>query len=344
MKKSFFLSILAVGALVACSKSEVVDTKFDQAIGFENYVGRDAVTKAAVATISTLQDEEYAGIGLYGFYTGNDAAGWTAETNSNLWGNEKLAWNGTGFSYTDTKYWTNDTDQYTFFAYAPYSESAPSGTTVKDPAVSFTVDETIEDQIDLLYSNNKLNTKKTENASGVSLIFNHALSRITVKATENEAQYDYTIYGVSISGQFNTTGSLKLSDNSWDATAAPAEYKFLEATDTKVPVTAEGVDFAGDDNYLMIIPTTFTAEAPATLTVTYTTTYDGHESTPMTKSVKVAQEFAQGKAYSINLAFAPNQENEITFTVTVNDWEDEEGNKNEETTVTPNPSNPEMGE
>ena len=357
MKKSFFLSILAVGALVACSKSEVVDTKFDQAISFENYVGRDAMTKAAVATISTLQDEEYAGIGLYGFYTGNDTAGWTAETNSNLWGNEKLAWNGTGFAYTTTKYWTNDTDKYTFFAYAPFSATAPSGTTVKDPAVSFTVDPTIKNQVDFLYSNEKKNTVKTENANGVNLKFNHALSRITVKAQENEDEYGYTIYGVSISGNFNTSGSLKLSDATWTPTAAAANYVFLaDATDAvgvEVPTpTAEGVtpavkayDFAGTDNYLMVIPTDFSVKEgeaykeTAILTVTYTTTFDNHESNKMTKTLPINTKFEMGKAYSLNLAFEPNEDNAITFTVEVNGWGDETdvnaGNPEDGTVVNP---------
>ena len=340
MKKVIFISALAIAAAVSCTKSDIVDTKFNEAISFENYIGRDAMTKATPYGPKVKPTT----IGLYGFYTGADAAGWTSATNSNLWGNEQLSSTDEGetYSYTNTKYWTNDTDQYTFFAYAPFSEAAPTGTTVKDPAIEFEVEEAIKDQVDFLYSNNKKNTKKTDNPEGVELVFNHALSRITVKASENQDEYDYKIYGVSLSGEFNTSGSLKLSDASWDPTAEDVNYVFLAntegATGVKVPTPAAAVgtegeegykaavkpyDFAGTDNYLMVIPTDFSANEGAVLTVTYATIYDNHESNKMVKVLPVKTKFEMGKAYSFDLVFSPNTDNEIEFTVSVNTWEPE---------------------
>ena len=82
----------------------------------------------------------------------------------------------------------------------------------------------------------------------------------------------------------------------------------------------------------------------AILTVTYTTTYGGTTnpivSKPITKTVKVTQNFQQGKAYVLNIAFAPNPEDAITFFVTVTDWVDNtpvDNPKNPETTVTTTP-------
>ena len=61
MKKVIFLAIAAAAALTACSKSEVIDSKYgNDMIGFENYLGRDAQTKASVANIDVLKGETYA--------------------------------------------------------------------------------------------------------------------------------------------------------------------------------------------------------------------------------------------------------------------------------------------
>ena len=122
MRKSFFLSILAVGALVAgCAKSEVVDTKFNEAISFETYLGRDAQTKVAAANLEAIQKTEYPGIGVYGFYTGKNTL--SGESEANLWANLNLKYNGSAWSYDEkqVKYWTNETDYYSFLAYAPYN-------------------------------------------------------------------------------------------------------------------------------------------------------------------------------------------------------------------------------
>lgn len=365
MKKVIFLAIAAAAALTACSKSEVIDSKYgNDMIGFETYLGRDAQTKASVADLTALKAETYNGIGLYGFYTGKED--WGNSTTANLWANEKLSWGtinteeGTSnaWVYTNTKYWTNEYDKYTFLAYAPYNHSTltvSTGDNVKDPTVAYSVPTELADQIDLLYANDKVNTTKKANASGVGLQLKHALSRITVKASENIEEYGYTIKAISLTGVFNSKGTLKLSDNSWtveDADKKEQAYEFLKNTETAVvvptPKAAEGetpavtaYDFAGTDNYLMIIPADFSGEnAEATLSITYSTTFDGHESTDMTKTLPVKAKFEQGNAYALNLVFEPNEDNAITFTVDVAPWTEttvEVGNPEEGETVTPAP-------
>ena len=339
MKKVIFISAIALAAAASCTKSEVVDTKFNEQIGFETYLGRDAMTKAPVAT-------SVADLGLFGFYTGNDV--WGTGSSANLWNNERLQ--SPAFAPSTEKYWTNDSDKYTFLAYAPYATET-NGITVTagaNPKVTFTVNPTISQQVDLLYANTPaddnganghVNMVRPSN-NQVALKFNHALSRITVKASENVAEYGYTIYGVSLSGNFNTEGTLTLMTNAWEATPASANYSIYTSENGQVVPTpvaaAEGVtevkpyDFAGTDNYLMIIPTDFSAKNTedqytntATLTVAYTTTFDNHESTLMTKTLPINTNFEQGKAYSLNLVFAPNTTNPISFTVQVLDWADE---------------------
>jgi len=349
MKKSFFLSILAVGALVACSKSEVVDTKFDQAISFENYVGRDAMTKATPYGSAALPGD----LGLYGYYLGN-VTSWADDSKANLWANAELS--SPDWAPSTPRSWANATDNYTFLAYAPYTDN--SGNVLKvaetkdgdsegqNPAVTYNVPTTLTDQIDVLYSNNNQLIQQDDATGGtdgkaVTLNFKHALARLTVKASvaANQA-FTFHVKEVKISGAFNTTGSFNLYDGEW-ASATPKEegetYTFYtngpDATDDNglTSVDYSGTTYNEDgsvnaygNNYLMMIPTTFKAESPAKLYVKYTTFYEGQESTDIEKELEIAQDFAQGKAYAINLEFSKTTQN-ITFTVTCDDWENETG-------------------
>ena len=38
MKKVIFISALAIAAAASCTKSDIVDTKFNEAISFESYI------------------------------------------------------------------------------------------------------------------------------------------------------------------------------------------------------------------------------------------------------------------------------------------------------------------
>lgn len=348
MKKSFFLSILAVGALVAgCAKSEIVDTKYNEEISFETYLGRDAQTKVAAANLEAIQNTNYPGIGIYGFYTGQNTL--NDESEANLWVNLNLKYTTESvwsYDQNQVKYWTNATDYYSFLAYAPYNGTGLVVSTeekVKNPTVTYTVPEVLANQIDLLYSNTPavdgknghVNMTKAE----VALAMKHALSRISITAKENHPEYTYNITALSLSGNFVKTNVFNLIDGKWAAvtettTKETSPYNFSIVADNLVPAGDTPKSMTGEE-YLMIIPANI---AEAVLSVTYTTTYEGITSNPITKKVKVSQEFAQGTAYAINLAFEPNKDDIIKFTVTtVEGW----GN---EVSVGTDPTNPEQGE
>lgn len=322
MKKVILFSAIALAAAVSCTKSEVVDTKFNEQIGFETYLGRDAMTKAAVATTDNV-----ATLGLFGFYTGN--VEWATTSAANLWDNAELT-KAANWVPTEVKYWTNDTDKYTFLAYAPYA-TATNGITVTtgaDPKVTYAVNADLKQQIDLLYANDEghVNMVKPANGTNVALKFNHALSRLTVKAKAASEVFKFDVKEVSIAGNFNTTGTLNLATAAWTATPAAATYTFYTNTAAYAEATAlttEYVDYAGTDNYLMMIPTNFSAEGAtaATLTVKYTTFYQNQESTVNTVTFPVETNFEKGKAYAINLEFMKDNQ-PITFSVTVADWDE----------------------
>ncbi len=314
MRKSFFLSILAVGALVAgCAKSEVVDTKFNEEIGFETYLGRDAQTRAAVAI-------SFETAGMYGFYTA--AEEWDADTKANLWNNDPLTFAG---EVTPVKYWTNDDDLYTFLAYAPKDHStitAPAAVEnvgVANPTITYKVPAALADQIDVLYAA-ALNQKKQ---TQVPFAFHHALARLTVKASAAAEQaFEFRVKSISITGGFITEDNLALATGEWTKDGAPettdTKYTFYNESLNTVALTTTATDYAGDNNYLMMIPVDFTT-SKATLKVEYTTFYQGTESTTNEAEFEVTTNFEQGKAYAINLEFSKDVE-PIKFDVSVDTW------------------------
>ena len=341
MKKVIFISALAIAAAVSCTKSDIVDTKFDDAIGFETYLGRDAQTKASVAT-------NFSTAGIYGFYTGSqrwavtaDQTGdaYVASPKANLWVNDILAFAGT---VDPIKYWANADDYYSFLAYAPKGDKnisgMPTGDAVTNPTITFAVPTALADQTDLLYAN-VLNTKKPATTGDkVAMPFYHALARLTVnaKAAANQ-KFEFCIKKITIAGGFHKSDVLTLKDGSWAKAGEPVEatkdekgndvpaetYTFYNESANTTALGTNNTDYAkvGDaySNYLMMIPVDFT-DAPATLTVEYTTVYDKVESTVITKTFNVTTNFEQGNAYAINLTFSKDVE-AIEFTVSVEDWQ-----------------------
>ena len=362
MKKVIFISALAIAAAASCTKSDIVDTKFDDAIGFEAYIGRDAMTKAYVVDIDNIGTA-----GLYGFYTGG--ADWTDQSTANLWANEAL--NCTSGTVTNKKYWTNDNDKYSFMAFAPQTNdnlsNISAGTDVKNPKVTYAVPTALASQIDLTYANNfnvtkaKVDAITVEDQKGkVAMPFHHALARLTVKAKDGSDVFDFDVKEISITGNFNTKGTLTLADGSWsveDADKKSETYVFYKH-EVEKEVTTEGTtttvkeyaaydkdnaltgnlrDYAAETkttdgenaNYLMMIPRKFTTDQDAegkytnaaTITVKYTTYYQNQESTINTATFPVTTDFQQGKAYAINLTFTKETE-EIKFFVTVDNWDE----------------------
>lgn len=339
MKKVIFLAIAAAAALTACSKSEVIDSKYgNDMIGFETYLGRDAQTKGAVADVATVQKNSF---GVFGFYTGTQE--YAAATPANLMNDTKVSYTTEkGWEYSPVKYWTNATDKYTFLAYSPISLTASQAEGTA-PTFTYTVPATLADQIDVLYSNGNKNVVKSEK---VSFTFKHALSRITVKA--NAEMYDkegtivkeepadgydntFTITSLVLDGPFNTTGVFDLNAGKWTLTEGTANYSFFTGTQA---LTGELYDFAGTANYLMALPTDFSAKTgegeeaaftkTATLTVKYTVTYAGSTSAENTATVAINTNFEQGKAYSINIKLMRDPDNAITFdVVAVDGWGEE---------------------
>lgn len=367
MKKVIFISALAIAAAVSCTKSDIVDTKFNEEIGFETYLGRAAQTKAEV-----IDNDNLGNVAVYAYYTGN--AGWTTSSPTNLWGDVLLITADGSFVTPEggeapgPKYWANPDDKYSFFAYAPVNSKVTAPNTL-NPTIAFNVQSEIQDQVDLLYAEPHFDRTAseylTDDVDGeVALTLKHALSRLTVKAAATGENFKFDVKEITVTGNFRTTGNLPLSTGIWDEATVTAQTPYLfhrngtvgannvvtynpyiannaitsvdyasytyytpGATAQDAPVANEVVN-----NYLMVIPSEVTMD----VVVKYTTYYMNQESALITSDpIEVTLNLLKGKAYSITLNFS-HEEKPITFSVQVEDWTDTTGADNKESNTDKN--------
>ena len=358
MKKKLFLGLLAAAAVsfTACQKDEVInEVPQDQAIGFGTYVGRDAQTKASVIDETALKTQ---GFGVFAYYTAN-----TTYPNDNtayapsFMNNEEVSFESSEWKYTNTKYWPGNSDAYkvSFFAYAPYTEigngPAPTenitafGTTGTgentgkgDATLSFTVANTVSEQVDLLYAtpvkdrwNGDISIQNpTYTEQTVKFTFNHALTRIGFKVKTNRTDYRVNIYKITLTGDFNTVGTLNLNTGTWSGenNETDTDTYTLNFTNADEIKSTTGTAITATEGYVMTIPTDFTS---SNLSVSVTYTYEYEVSSGVwaaevndTKTGTVNTNFTKGNAYTLVMTLDPLTP--ITFDVTkVNGWNPADG-------------------
>ena len=324
MKKSFFLSILAVGALVACSKSEVVETSFDNAIKFENYVGRDAQTKATeVAGVTSVNVNAWLhDKGGEGF----DGTGFQANfmTNQAVTKNDDNTW-----TYSPAKYWPNDLQAVSFVGWVPVANM-----TVTDANIDFTVPTDVKQQTDLLVSNPVLN----QNGGAVALTFKHLLSRIGFEinvsgVVDTDTNNKIELVEVTLNGNFASAGTVNMTAKTPTVVGEVAKTAYKLTGDNFKNVTSNlltnGNHANADDSYIMLIPN---GNVPDNITVVYTITTEGEDGAAdvvitntkefklQTAGAETPFAYAPGMAYKyvFNITMAG-----ISFTVSETPWDEE---------------------
>ncbi len=337
MKKKLFLGLLAAAAVsfTACQKDEVIsEIPQENAIGFGTYVGRDAQTKADVTNIDAMKEAGYAGFGVFAYYTENNTY---ADTFTyDFMNNQPVKWDSK-WDYNPKKYWPGGTNKVSFFAYAPYTDvtSTPTENITAfgydngdkgNPTLSFTVEDDVNEQIDLLYA-----APKTDLTSGeVDFVFSHALSRIGFKVKTSNDQYQINISRITLTANFNNSGILNLNTGDWSETTAGERTYSLTFTPSYITSNA-GVAISAEQGYAMVIPTNLTS-TQIHISVTYryqskvSATEWSSEEVDKTQSGSVGVNLVKGYAYTFVLTLDPGTA--IEFDVTdVNDWDTEDGHE-----------------
>lgn len=227
-------------ALASCSNEEVVELNNGNAIDFRASMGDD--TRATETVLGNLAEFNVTALmGADNYFT-----------------NILFKKDGSSFK-SDTEYLWPGTNTLDFYAYAPTSLSnlvTIDGTT--QTIAGFSPATTVADQIDLITAYNT--GSKADEATGVSLVFKHALCQIDIKAFTNSEVYNFDVKGVKIS-TVNSKGSLNMNKGginwSYDTSDATlkGDYEINLANEIRLTNQATGIAATeADDAKIMILP------------------------------------------------------------------------------------------
>lgn len=310
------MMLLAIAAMVGCSKSEVVDNPNGDGntpIKLKTFVGK--AVKAAETTTDNLTSFQMEAYTTTAAYPGTDAPTnfiSSAVTTPSSW------------TYTGPQYWPQSL-KVSFFAYAP-----TTGVTYAAPAAagwpSFTYTVAAEaNQADLIVAQ-RTSQDATSNGGSVALTFNHALSQILFKAKCASADFTAVVKTIELSGIQNegtytfapseTEGTA--IEGSWSGVKGAEGYAYL--TNGTAAITSAGEAITGTNGALMLMPQTLTG---AKLKVVYTVTIgsgDSEQSFDVTKeNVELTGTWAPGMKYTYDLTLVSDA-TAITIVPGVNTW------------------------
>lgn len=223
MKKKNLFSLVALATLTlgSCTNDEVVnDYSQDNAIQFGTYVGRNAESRVAETTTTTLQESKE-GFGVFATYNQGETTGITP----NFMNNQQVTYDEAEWIYSPIKYWPNNADaEVSFWAYAPYNKEN-DGT--ENTAPSFK----IHDGIDYVAVAEPVVEGKQAVNEKVKFVFDHMMSRIGFKV---EAIIDQLEHEEGDDGELDETGD--------DATKEIAAGTRIVVTNVKLvgALTQEG--------------------------------------------------------------------------------------------------------
>lgn len=299
---------IAATATVSCTQEEEllndngsnVQKPDGDAVTFGTYLSGAPESRASVMDLPALKEK---GFGVFGYYTETEDYNTTSPNHQpNFMYNQEVTWkaddaDGGMWQYSPVKYWpSNPLEKVSFFAYAPYNDTFgatgitafTSNTTAGDPKLSFKMDENVDNQIDLLYSNGAMNLSKQTIEEKVNFRFKHALSRIGFKrvavinensvenGNEDNGNSELSKHGIKLtdkstivinsvsitSSQFGGNGDFNLRTGEWENYETKSHTYTLTAENgdfvnsTLTPDNATTVmNLTKDDKYLMVMPT-----------------------------------------------------------------------------------------
>lgn len=287
-------------------------------IAFDNYVGKDATTKAAIV-------EGVTSVNVNAYLHYKTTAG-GKDFEANFMENQKVEKSGdANWTYTPAKYWPAVDQAVDFVAWVPVQNAV-----VENATLTFTVpSEDVTKQTDLLVAEPVLDQNRAGDNSAVNLKFHHLLSRIgfSIIATGMPGQEDKTniveLVEVKLNGKFAQSGTVDMT-KSPVVTGTPAETSYTLTganfgyTDN---IIIDGTANNKADSYIMLIPSD---NDPDSIEITYTVTTkaEGQDDVVITNYSKFDLDtpYQAGKAYRYNFSITMQA---ISFSVEETPWEAE---------------------
>ena len=322
--KKFFFSILAVGAMVACTKSEV---NYNDASEISFAPVASTATKAVYGAVDGTTYPTGESFYVWGYWQGDVPAG---SDNSAFTAPSKYI-QGKAFKYASGNIWKGKDKSY----YWPKTGSmifaclSPVGA----PVQGFNVDQhslagnafnfayvnpsETDKTVDLLWANNTLSYSEPAAGTGVPVKFNHALSWITFRVKgESVTQDGKFVVNSLILNDVNTYGSFNSAGNgAWTSQGTPADYEVFNGNQN---LTGGLVDLEDTPKGTLVIPQTKATDYTATLVYTNKL---GDTDIVETIDVKLGTGWSIGVHYIYNITFTPT---EILIAPEVVDWIDVE--------------------
>ena len=299
MKKIFF-SIMAVAALAACNKADIVNVDPGEAIEFGNAFV-DNATKAEDPTYGTVSLTKFqvygtvkgTGNGVVNIFNG-------AEVNGSIGENA----------------WTCGVKQY-WIANATYNFAAVADATVETdgsgmPTTLTTVANATSNFKDMLYAS-EVATGKASGNDKVNFTFSHLLSKAQFTVTSNtEDDYYYSVKNINVTNY--ESGTYTISTQTW----TPAEPNIVAFGN--VEKVTKNNNNKTNATQMLLVPSetdfkvTFTVEIYKGETLLGTTDYEKD----------VTTDLVAGHAYNFTIALSVGEL--IEFTVTSNPtWDSSAG-------------------
>ena len=294
--KRIFVAIMALGALVSCSKDELVSVN-RQAIQFGNAFVENSTraTTDPSLTATTLTNFK-----VWGAITDNSGylPVFAGETVSGTVGSN--AWN-----CTKTQYWVEDA-KYNFAGLV----NAGTVTLGDDKLPATVAFELGEGNVDLLYARSATDIVGKASSNGlVAMNFNHLLSKVkfTVNNTRTAtSDYSFEVNNIKVNGP--TAGTCALPGKTWTPTTTGDFEKFTAISLAGDKTSAESA------SELLLIP------GSVNITFTVDIKYGEEIIATHTYTTKAAQTINVGHAY--NFVINVSVGDPIQFSVTsVPTWE-----------------------
>lgn len=255
--KKIFIAVLAVAALVSCSKEQTVNVDEGFKIGFDNTFVENS-TRANDLKVGNFD------FGVYGSVINSQ------NQQGMIFTNQEVANDG---SYSPAQYWIAGAN-YEFVAIAPYTEAAwtyaPAvNTAAENGTITFNNETAVANQ-DLIFANATAYTDDAFMADPdkVGFTFNHMLSRVKFEFTNGTVAANnltFKVTNVVLEG-VHSEGTLAVADgavaDTWTVGAETFDKVFGNAGDAAIAAAAKA-----STEHFYLIPATkqFTVKFKVTL-------------------------------------------------------------------------------
>lgn len=258
MKKSLILTAIAAIALAGCSKENNDNQHNDTDVITFRALGDKALRGTVV------EGSNFLGFKVFAYETAETTLPASGQTPAFLYNTSVTrptisdAW-----SYSPARTWPATTNIH-FFAYGPESANASFLTAAGaagQPEINFTVDNSVANQCDLVWSAKEGCDKATYSSTPVTLTFKHALSQMTFQAKSANSILKFSVSKIEVLGLKNSA-RFNLKTGAWNNLAATtANYTLdgaLLANNTAVDNSAFVTLSAAANGTMMLLPQSLT--------------------------------------------------------------------------------------